>query len=179
MIAIPKQAIADELVSQLETTVWRPNRLWLVAMIVLSVGVNGALSRVARLGLADWYQALAKPSFVPPDWAFAVAWTSLYALMAVSLWFYWRATADRPAAWRGGTTLFAVQYLTCSAWPFMFFGLQSTLLGFVGTLVLVPMIIATIILFGRYSRPAALALVPYLLWSTLAIAMSYQVWQLN
>ena len=179
MIAIPKQYIAEDLAEQIEALTWRPGRLWLIAMIAMSVVIVGSLSRVARLGLADWYQALDKPGFVPPDWAFAVAWTTIYALMAVSLWLYWRATAEAPIARRWGTALFAGQYVFCSAWPFMFFGLKSTLLGFLGATALVPLIIVTMAVFARHSRAAALTLIPYLMWSTLAIAMSYQVWQLN
>ncbi|MEM6902268.1 MAG: TspO/MBR family protein [Pseudomonadota bacterium] len=179
MIAVPKDYIAEAIAADIEAITWRPSRRWLIGMIMLSVGINGALSRVARLGLADWYHALEKPSFVPPDWAFAVAWTTLYGLMAIALWLYWRATAEKPLDRRRGTILFAMQYLLCSAWPFLFFGLQSTLLGFLGTITLVPLIMATILVFGRASKAAAATLVPYLLWSTLAIAMAYQVWQLN
>ncbi len=41
-----------------------------------------------------WYDGLAKPWFNPPDWVFPVAWTVLYAMIAVSLW---RLLGARPA----------------------------------------------------------------------------------
>ena len=34
----------------------------------------------------DWYATLQKPGFTPPNETFPVAWTILYALMAVSAW---------------------------------------------------------------------------------------------
>jgi tryptophan-rich sensory protein len=39
----------------------------------------------------DWYATLQKPGFTPPNETFPVAWTILYALMAVSAWLVWRA----------------------------------------------------------------------------------------
>ena len=37
-----------------------------------------------------WYEALAKPSFNPPNWLFGPVWTILYVLIAIAGWRIWR-----------------------------------------------------------------------------------------
>jgi benzodiazapine receptor len=38
---------------------------------------------------------------------------------------------------------------------------------------------ATVVLFWRVSRPAALLLVPYWAWVTFATALNFAIWRLN
>ena len=55
------------------------------------IGTSLATAAAAAVGsvvttpaVETWYPKLAKPSFVPPDWAFPVAWTAVYADIAVT-----------------------------------------------------------------------------------------------
>lgn len=127
--------------------------------------------------IADWYDQLAKPTWTPPNWLFGPVWSVLYALMAVSGWLVWqrsdRGEAREPLAW--GT----VQLGLNVAWSWLFFGLESPLLGLLNILVLWLAIIATVIACWRRSRLAAVLLLPYLVWVTFAAGLNYAIWRLN
>src|SRR6185503_2730178 len=69
----------------------------------------GTLSGVAAgSGSSNpWFAALRKPAFMPPDWAFPVAWTLLYICLglALALILHARGARGRPLA----LTLFVLQ----------------------------------------------------------------------
>jgi tryptophan-rich sensory protein len=56
---------------------------------------GGLLIRATNLP-GSWYADLVKPSFTPPNWLFAPAWTFLYLLVACAGWRTFRASAAEP-----------------------------------------------------------------------------------
>lgn len=62
-------------------------RLLLCLVVCLGIGVVGSLS--TKPEIAGWYAGLAKPFWTPPPFAFPIAWTTLYILMAVAFWRLW------------------------------------------------------------------------------------------
>lgn len=124
-----------------------------------------------------WYAGLAKPPWNPPGWVFGPVWTTLYAMMAVAAWLVWRR-GGWPAR-RGALTLYLGQWALNALWTPMFFGLQRPDLAFAGILALDVAIGATIIAFRPVSRPAALLLLPYALWTAFATVLNFTIWQLN
>lgn len=56
--------------------------LQLSFVVVAVVGIGWLIGATNLPG--DWYAGLAKPGFVPPNWAFPVAWTILYILIAIA-----------------------------------------------------------------------------------------------
>jgi len=152
---------------------WPMLVFWLA--VVAAVGAVG--SWVTLPQIPGWYAGLAKPWFTPPNAVFGPAWTILYLMMAVAVWLVARMPPS--SARTTAIVLFVVQ-LTCNAiWSPAFFGLQSPRLGLAVIAVLLISLAATIAVFWRISRPAALLLVPYLAWVCYATALNGAIVALN
>jgi benzodiazapine receptor len=139
-------------------------------------GVVGSLFTTPSI--PGWYAGLRKPDIAPPNWVFAPVWTTLYALMGVSLFVVWRKTHSKGL---GGPAIstFVLQLALNILWSYLFFGLQSPFLGLTEIMILWLAIAATIALFSRISRTAWLMLLPYLAWVSFAGYLNYMIFVLN
>lgn len=143
---------------------------------VASAGVAGSL--VTQPAIPGWYAGLAKPWYTPPNWAFAPAWTILYALMAYAFWRI--LVLPRATPGKGGAiAAFLVQIALNGLWSFAFFGLRSPAAGLVAIAFLCLAIATTFDFFRRLDRAAAWLLAPYLAWTSYAAALNAGVWLLN
>ena len=149
----------------------------------------------------SWFTELKKPSFFPPNWLFAPAWTFLYLLMGISLFLVWKknwgiiipAGEQEKKAWNPFSTklwrgswreenaifIFALQLVLNILWSVIFFGLRSPGIAFFEILMLWVAILYTIVNFYRRSKPAAYLLIPYILWVSFAALLNFSIWQLN
>lgn len=150
-----------------------------LAIAVTVVFLASLLGQIATMkSLADWYVGLVKPGFTPPNIAFPIVWTLLYALMAWSLWRLLRlpaATAGRERA----LMIFAGQLALNTLWSWAFFGARNPLAGLAVILALIIAIAMTIRAFAALDRPAAYALVPYGLWVSYAAVLNAAIVWLN
>ena len=152
--------------------------LKLVVSIVVCQGAGFIGSVFTTDAIPTWYAALEKPVFTPPNWLFFPAWVTLYFLMAVAAFLVWRRGLDSPGV-RTALIVFLVQLVLNALWSVVFFGLESPVWGVVVILILWVAILATILLFSRISRAAALLLIPYILWVSFATALNISIWLLN
>jgi benzodiazapine receptor len=141
-------------------------------LICLAVGGSGA-----AFPPGEWYRQLVKPPLNPPAWVFGPVWTLLYTLMGVSAWLVW-LRPGLPAA-RIPLLLFGAQVALNGAWSWIFFGVHQVGLALIDILLLWTAIAATLISFWRIRRPAAVLLIPYLLWVTFATYLNAVFWLLN
>lgn len=160
----------------------RPPAMKPLLIIPVAVATVAALC-VAALGatvtdLGPWYQALAKPAWNPPDVVFPMGWTAIYALITVSAITAWRA-APTAAAAEWVIALFALNGFLNITWSILFFRFQRPDWAFAEVLLLWLSILAIMIYTARFSRGAALLLVPYLGWVSFAGALNWAVVQLN
>ncbi|NDV15118.1 tryptophan-rich sensory protein [Muricauda sp. TY007] len=154
-------------------------RIVYITICVLICLAIGFLSSIAtQSSVNDWYLGLNKPSFTPPNWLFAPVWTALYIMMGIAAGIVWSKGYHH--IWvKTALYHFVFQLLLNALWSIVFFGLKNPLAGMVVILALLTMIILTIKWFKVISKPAALLLVPYVLWVGFAAALNYKIWELN
>jgi len=122
----------------------------------------------------EWYKALDKPSWTPPDWLFGPVWSVLYLMIAVAGWLVWINIGMS-----GLLVLWGVQLVLNATWSWLFFGIRRMDLAFVDV-VLMWLSIATFIALAAATVPlAAMLFVPYLIWVTIASALNLSVWRRN
>lgn len=153
----------------------------IVATSLATAAAAVAGSIASRRGVETWYPRLRKPRYVPPNAVFPVAWTTLYADIAVTS----AATIDKFR--RDGEAAKARAYIGAlgtnlvlnASWSWLFF--KSHKLGpsaaVAGALALSSADLA------RRSADAdpkfGAALAPYPLWCSFATLMSTDIWRLN
>ncbi len=135
----------------------------------------GALATYPNL--APWYEGLAKPWFTPPNWLFPVAWTILFAFMAIAVWRV--AMKSDGAERRRALIAFGMQLALNIGWSFAFFGAQSPLLGLVEIVALLAAILWTIVVFRPIDGLAAALLCPYVLWVSYAAVLNAAIYGMN
>ncbi|WP_100176571.1 TspO/MBR family protein [Bradyrhizobium nitroreducens] len=144
-------------------------------LLVFVVGVVGIGWLIGATNLpGEWYASLAKPGFVPPNWAFPVAWTILYVMIAIAGWRTFRREPSGKAmlAW---TAQLALNF----AWSPVMFTMHQ-----IGTalVVLVGMFVAIVSYIGlemSRDRLAAALFVPYAAWVAFAGVLNAAIWRMN
>jgi translocator protein len=160
----------------------REPRRWRALILLLALSaLAGFIGSLASPGMSEsasaWYEALRKPDWTPPNALFSVAWTILYALMAVAAWLVWRdrhRDLVRPAL-----GLYAVQLGLNASWSLAYFGLRSPGTGLVVIIALLIVLGLTIRAFARLNRIAAALLAPYFAWVLFAAALNASIWWMN
>lgn len=149
---------------------------------LIAVGTMVAASVAGQFAtfpnLAPWYEGLAMPSFNPPNGLFGPVWTTLYILMAIAVWRILQMNPATPGR-RAALIAFFLQLALNAAWSWMFFAAHSPVLGLINIFPQLGVILASIILFFRLDRLAALCLVPLAAWVSFASLLNVAIWRLN
>lgn len=151
-------------------------RLAVCAALLAGVSALGALSTYPEI--PTWYAGLQKPAWTPPNVAFPLVWTTLYALMAFALWRLWDRAPEGPARSRA-ILLFLAQLVVNAAWSPIFFGLHALAIGFGVILLLIVLVAATLRAAFQADAVAGWCLVPYLPWLLYAASLNGAILFLN
>jgi tryptophan-rich sensory protein len=149
-------------------------KLIISVAIPLVAGFAGSL--FTSQSLEDWYPALRKPFFTPPNWLFFPVWTTLFVLMGIACYLVWQRNF---AGHRVVLYLYCLQLVANVMWSWFFFGLRRPEWALVDILVLWVLILACIVSFYRISHLAGYLLLPYLGWVSLASFLNYFIVRLN
>ncbi|QNA83418.1 tryptophan-rich sensory protein [Sphingomonas sp. So64.6b] len=151
---------------------------WAVVTVPFIMLLGFASARIVPTGSENrWYAALVKPEATPPNWAFPVAWTTIYILMGLALAMIIHA---RGSKLRGtAIILFAAQMVVNLVWSPLFFGAHQVFWSLIVIGVMFVLALATTMIFGRIRTAAAWLFVPYLAWLVVAGILTYRIDQLN
>jgi translocator protein len=123
----------------------------------------------------EWYAALSRPAFAPPNWLFGPVWTVLYILIAIAGWLVWRARG-----WRSSLlVLWLVQMGLNALWTPIFFGLNMLGLALAEIVMLWIAIASCVVCFHRQVPVASWLMLPYLAWVSFALLLNAGFWWLN
>jgi tryptophan-rich sensory protein len=150
---------------------WFPVLLALGWAIVLGV-IGGWLTR-----LDGWYERLRFPAWKPPDWAFGPVWTTIFLCAGTAFVLAWRAGAGTT---RGAlVATYVVNGALNMLWSWLFFRRHRPDHAYVESYILWVSILAMLIVAGSMSPWGYLLLAPYLVWVTVATALTGAVVRLN
>ena len=153
---------------------------WRLALVTVPaiVGFGSLSGWLSNSGYGNaWFDALSKPTFMPPGWAFGVVWPILYALLGIAL----AAVLQAPATHRRRTALilFFAQLALNFAWSPIFFGAHDIRLALY---VIVAMAILAAMAASQFRQIRPLAgwlMLPYLAWLCFAAALNAAIDKLN
>ena len=134
-------------------------------------------SSVTDTSPGSWYDELVRPSFTPPGWAFGVAWTTLYVLMAVAAWRI--HTAPQSPERREALIAYGIQLVANLGWTLVFFGLEAPWAGLVVIAGLLVAIGITIVRFAKVDATASALLWPYAAWVSFATVLNLAFASMN
>jgi tryptophan-rich sensory protein len=122
----------------------------------------------------EWYAALRKPSFDPPDWIFAPVWSVLFVLIGVAGWRAWERNSDSTVR-----KLWITQMVLNFSWSPVFFSLNSIGAALAIIVGLLAAILAFIVRQWSVDRVSAGLFLPYALWVSFATVLNTALFLLN
>jgi translocator protein len=117
-----------------------------------------------------WYQQI-KPSITPPNFVFPIAWTILFVLIALSLYFAWTNSKNNKDKTKI-IIFYGLNLILNVLWSLFFFGLRLPSLGFIDIVLVWLSIWFLIFSMCKINKTASWLLVPYLVWVTFAAVLN-------
>jgi len=153
---------------------------WKIAIVTIMAIelLGGASGWLSQSGYGNpWFDALQKPSFMPPGYLFGIVWPILYAMLGIALALI---LTQPPSDQRKlGLTLFLVQMILNFGWSPLFFAAHDITLAKLVIIVMVVLAAAAAVIFYRLRPAAGLLMVPYLCWLLFATTLNAGIEKLN
>lgn len=142
----------------------------------------GGIVATAMIGgwatkLDAWYRGLAKPRWQPPDWAFPVVWTLVFACVGIALLRAWPLLDH---GWRVALVVAAVANAVSNVgWSLAFFRARRPDVALWVCIPLLATITALLAICAHGETLAGLFVLPYLLWVSVATKLNATIIALN
>lgn len=137
---------------------------------------GAAAATGALFSPGDWYKAIRKPGWTPPDWLFPVAWTTLYLCMSLAAMRIAQSGDVRAPQALGFWT---IQITLNALWSPVFFGLRKMRTALIVVALLWVAVAVTMVAFFRIDWVAGLLFLPYIAWVSTATALNAAVLRRN
>lgn len=144
----------------------------------LAVFVIGTLGMGTLIGMltlpGEWYAALDKPFFNPPNWIFGPVWTILYIMIAIAGWRIWQRN------FKGlSMQVWFAQLAANFMWSPVFFAMHQ--LGLALAIIAIMVLLTVIFIRSTWhsDRAAAMLMLPYLAWISFAALLNASLWAMN
>lgn len=144
----------------------------LALFLVIVMGGGTAIGILTAPG--EWYAALDKPPFNPPNWVFAPVWTVLYLFIAIAGWRTWPGRRESPAM-----KMWCAQLALNFLWSPVFFVAHRMDIALGIILLLLATIIGFAVVTWRHDRVASILFWPYAAWVGFASALNGALVVLN
>jgi tryptophan-rich sensory protein len=142
----------------------------------------GGIVATAMIGgwatkLDAWYRDLAKPRWQPPDWAFPVVWTLVFACVGIALLRAWPLLDH---GWRVALVVAAIANAVSNVgWSLAFFRAHRPDVALWVCIPLLATIAALLAICAHADALAGLCVLPYLLWVSVATKLNATIIALN
>lgn len=127
-------------------------------------------------GNMESFNALDKPSIVPPPIVFPIVWTILYILMAVSATMI--QESDNPKK-SSAMKIYYTQLAVNALWSLFFFRLMWLTFSFWWILLLIVFVVVMIYQFSKIKPLAGALQIPYLIWLLFASILNLMITMMN
>lgn len=146
--------------------------------VALCLFIGFLSSAATGTSLSGWFANLDRPFFSPSKWIIGTAWILGYFLIGISAGLVWSKGFYHKWV-KVALYHFGFLVILTSAWPILFFGLQSTLLGLLNSLALLILVLYTVKWARIVSDTAAYVLYPYAAWVIFVLVLNFETWRLN
>ncbi len=149
----------------------------LIVWIFLFELMGYLLGRITQDNIGTWYQSLHKSSLTPPAIVFPIAWSILYAMIAISGWALWQHRQTSKA--KIALVFYSAQMILNWSWSLLFFNAHLIALSFYCIVLIALLTLITIIITKNQFKFSSIMLVPYFIWLIFASFLNGVIWMLN
>jgi tryptophan-rich sensory protein len=146
----------------------------LIAIWMVGTSVMGGLATE----IGPWYFSLKQPDWKPPDWAFGVIWTIIFVLSAIA-WTIAFNSNPSPSQKNKIITLFFLNGFLNVLWSVFYFRMHHPDWSLIEACFLWGSVLEIILVMWPIRKLAALLMVPYLIWVSIAMRLNWETMVLN
>ena len=124
-----------------------------------------------------FYKSLNKPVFAPPSILFPIVWTTLYILIAISIYLILKNNKLKDIP--NYTKTLLINYFSNQVFSFLFFTLKSPFLALIDTFIV---LISSLFLYyesKELNKTSSKLLIPYILWNAFATILIIFIFFMN